>query len=52
MSTRPTYCRRTITKHGREDVCGNRIVKVNPLDWCEDCRARLPFWPTSDEAAQ
>ena len=42
----PNYCRREID--GKP--CGQLIARVNALDWCNVCRARLPVWPT--EAAE
>ena len=53
MSVHPDYCRRTTTlPDGSERICNKRIGRVNPLDWCADCRAsHLPFWPAdADEA--
>lgn len=41
------YCRRRIDKDdGQYIYCGKKIVRVNALDWCPECRKRLPFWPT------
>lgn len=39
------YCRRE--KAGKP--CGAPIRRANPLDWCDGCRERLPFWPTLDK---
>lgn len=36
------YCRRDV--NGRP--CHQKIARANAMDWCEEHRARLPFWPT------
>lgn len=47
------FCRREIQKDGEPvKTCDKAIRRVNPLDWCQDCRARLPFWPTGDAPAE
>jgi hypothetical protein len=35
------YCRREIA--GKP--CGRAIARANALDWCPECRSRLPLWP-------
>ena len=41
---RVEYCRKSKTKEGKDDFCGQKITKANVLNWCEECRKRLPFW--------
>ena len=47
------YCRRKVTKDGKEDYCCKPIKTRagNALQWCDECRARLPFWPADDAPA-
>jgi hypothetical protein len=47
MST-PVYCRRESCK----TPGGARITKANALNWCSDCRASLPFWPTNADESR
>jgi len=43
------FCRREIQEDGEPvKTCDKAIRRVNALDWCQDCRARLPFWPADD----
>lgn len=30
--------------------CGEKISRENALNWCDDCRKSLPFWPAVVEA--
>lgn len=44
------YCRRE-TYNERGDVakvCMKPITKVNALNWCQECRERLPLWPRDE----
>jgi len=51
------YCRREIGTYsnavGRTDtrLCMRRVSRVNPLNWCDECRKRLPLWPADDPPA-
>ena len=27
------------------EMCCKTIEHPNPLNWCDDCRKNLPFWP-------
>ncbi len=50
------YCRRevvTVQPSGSWTVahCGQAIARANALNWCPECRLRLPLWPTSAPVA-
>ena len=39
-------CRRNLADIGAHpNYCCKPINKQNPMDWCEECRVRLPIWP-------
>lgn len=41
-----TLCRRDRAELGQQhDYCCKSIKTKNALNWCDDCRARLPMWP-------
>ena len=43
---RINYCRREKSSDGvKFSPCGEKIEKTNALNWCQDCRKNLPFWP-------
>lgn len=43
------YCRREIEARKLTSLyCMNPIETLNALDWCNDCRKRLPLWPKDD----
>ena len=49
--TEPDYklCRREVVRPSGEVGPHNAtITKKNALNWCEGCRASLPFWPADD----
>lgn len=42
-------CRRDRAEIGQPKLlCCKPITRRNTLDWCEQCRARLPLWPQLD----
>jgi hypothetical protein len=45
MAERFVLCRRDVGPIGELRYCGKSIGKRNRLNWCEECRARLPYWP-------
>lgn len=47
--SRYVLCRRDRADFGAAPVyCCAPIKTPNVLNWCDDCRARLPLWPASD----
>jgi hypothetical protein len=39
-------CRRDSSETGAEPkFCARPISKPNDLNWCAECRKRLPLWP-------
>ncbi len=42
------YCRREIVEGS---PCMKKITTPNALNWCADCRARLPLWPADNPCA-
>lgn len=49
-------CRRDLAEIGEaRRYCAKPIDDTtrsrNPLEWCADCRARLPIWPTGEQPA-
>ena len=51
-TSRYVLCRRDLADIGATPVyCAKPIKRQNVLDWCPDCRKRLPFWPPNDEPA-
>lgn len=46
MGDRIVLCRRTTNDIGQEiKYCAKPIDRPNPSNWCEECYARLPYWP-------
>ena len=40
-------CRRDLSDFGAAPrYCSKSIKSRNALNWCPDCRERLPIWPT------
>lgn len=49
MTDKIIYCRREITQDDNgSKPCGLFIEEVNALQWCNECRKRLPFWPEEE----
>lgn len=38
-------CRRDIGEIGEKKYCAKPIKTKHRLNWCDDCLARLPYWP-------
>lgn len=46
MATVFVLCRRELQDFGElKKFCSKPISRANDLDWCDECRSRLPFWP-------
>ena len=45
-------CRRVVSDLGAPPVyCMGDRRKPSPLEWCDSCLARLPFWPGNETPA-
>lgn len=51
MSAKYKLCRREV-ETAPSGFCARPIQTPSALSWCDECRKRLPFWPTDDAAVK